>query len=105
MSLSRPIVERDFTRSPAACSLFMSVYNYSINPKVTHMMHIDSAKHVQKTNHENNVLPGSQVEIAVLTGSRMYHIPEYVPNVPMYLEHFPSDVPVNQAYSCVISRP
>jgi hypothetical protein len=62
------------------------------------MMHIDSAKHVQKTKHENNVLLGSQVQIAVLTRSRMYHIPEYVPSVPMYLERLPSDVPLNQAY-------
>jgi hypothetical protein len=38
------------------------------------------------------------VQIAVLTLSRMYHIPEYVPNVPMYLEYLPSNVPLNQAY-------
>jgi hypothetical protein len=74
------------------------MYNSSINPKVTHIMHIDSAKHVQTTKHENNVLLGSQVQIAVLTQSRMYHIPEHVPNVPMCLEHWPSDVPLNQAY-------
>jgi hypothetical protein len=46
------------------------------------MPHIDSAKHVKKTKHENDVLLGSQVQIAVLTRSRMYHIPEYLPNVP-----------------------
>jgi hypothetical protein len=60
---------------------------------------VDSAKHVQKTKHENIVLLGSQVQIAVVTRSRMYDIPEYVPNVPMYLEHLLSDVPLNQAES------
>jgi hypothetical protein len=46
------------------------------------MMQTDSVKHVKKTNHENNVLLGSHEQIAGLTRSRMYHIPEYVPNVP-----------------------
>jgi hypothetical protein len=83
-------------RTPETNSLVkrrVCLYNYSINPKVTHMMHINSAKHVKKTKHEKNVLLGSHVQIAVLTTSRMYHILEYVPNVPMYLEHLPSDVP------------
>jgi hypothetical protein len=68
------------------------------------MMHIDSAKHVQNTKHENNVLLGSHVQIAVWAPSRMYHhdIPEYVPNVPLYQEHLPSDVPLNQAYKLVM---
>jgi hypothetical protein len=37
------------------------------------------------------------VQIAVLTRSRMYHIPEHVPDVPMYREYLPSNVPLNQA--------
>jgi hypothetical protein len=53
------MIEREFTMSPAACSLFICVENYSINPKVTHMVHTDYAKHVQKTKHENMFLLGS----------------------------------------------
>jgi hypothetical protein len=79
----------------------LCLYNNSINPKVTDMMHTESAKHVKKANHENNALLGSHAQIAVLTQSRMYHIPEYVTNVPMYLEHWPSDVTLNQAYEFV----
>jgi hypothetical protein len=67
-------------------------------------MHIDSAKHVQKTKHEYIVLLGSQVQIAVLTRSRIYHIPEYVPSVPMYLERLPSEVPSNQAHKTYITK-
>jgi hypothetical protein len=57
-------------------------------------MHIGSANHVQKTRHKNNVLLGSYVPIAVLLASIMYRIPEHVPNVPMYQEHLPSNVPL-----------
>jgi hypothetical protein len=80
----------------------MSLYKYLSNKfqqiqKLTHMMHVPSANHVRKTTHENNVLLGSYVPIAVLLASRMYHILEYVQRVPMYLEHVRSDVPSNQA--------
>jgi hypothetical protein len=72
----------------------MSVHNYSTNLKVTHMMKIGSANHVRKT-RQTNVWLSSYVPIAELLADRMYRIPEYVPNAPMYLEHLPSDATLN----------
>jgi hypothetical protein len=75
--------------------LAASVHEASPMTKVTHMMHVGTAKSVRKAMHENIFLLDNYVLITILLAIRMHHIPEYIPNA--LGTQLSADVPSNQA--------